>query len=60
MNGSQGSEYTSAIPEDVRKGLLRMVSGKKGIKERWKLFNEIFLMALQASCFMMGKRQVTQ
>lgn len=45
----------------ARKGLQRMVSGiKKGIKERWKLLNEIILMALQASCFMVEKRKVTQ
>lgn len=60
MNGSQGSTFQQSqripslerSPED---GLR-----KKGIKERWKLFNETILMALYASCFMLEQRQVAQ
>lgn len=47
-------------PRDLSGKTSRGWSKEKGVTERWILFNEIILMALDANCFTVENRQFTQ
>lgn len=53
LNGAQFSN-----PRGLSGKTSRGWPKEKGIKERWKLFKEIIVTALCASCFTVEKRQV--